>query len=131
MLAGLAAPEGETRPTSEDKSALVDKQMAVVAPFGCIAIYWPAFAELGDTVAIEDITLGAIDVAPNGRLRLFLGDVVHHTGWKCLVGRLKVNTPLPRLHIQQYIYNLWLPLPTPGSLDMTSSPTVVEAGCQS
>lgn len=79
-LAGLAAPEGETRPTSEDKSALVDKEMAVVVPFGGVAIYWPTLAELGDAVAIEDIALGAIDVAPNGRLRFFLGDIVDHTG---------------------------------------------------
>lgn len=89
MLAGLAAPKGETRPTSEDKSALVDKEMAVVVPFGGVAIYWPTLAELGNAIAIEDIALGAIDVAPNSRLRFFLGDIVDHTGWECLVGRFK------------------------------------------
>lgn len=80
MLARLAAAELETRPTSKDESALVDKQMAVVVPFRGIAIDWPALAELGDAVAIEYIALGAVDVTPDGGLGFLFGDIVDHTG---------------------------------------------------
>lgn len=101
--------------------------MAVVVPFRGIAIDWPALAELGDAVAIEDIALGAVDVAPDGGLGFLFGDIVNHFFVDQLGNEHSSTMPAH----PAVVYKSWLPLPNPGSLDMTSSPTVVEAGCQS
>ena len=71
---------GGTRRTGEDESALLGEDIAVVFPFRGITVYRPAFAELGDAVAVEDLFDAAVDVDVGVWLGLFLGDVIHFEG---------------------------------------------------
>ena len=49
-------------------------------PFRGVAVDRPAFAELGDTVAVEDLFDAAVDVDVGVWLGLFLSDVIHIEG---------------------------------------------------
>jgi len=78
---GLKRREGSgQRRTSEDEGALLGEDVAIVVPFRGVAVDGPAFAELGDAVAVEDLFKGAIDVDVGVWLGFFLGDVVHLDG---------------------------------------------------
>lgn len=72
--------------TGEDESTLLSEDAAVVVPFRGVAVDGPAFAELGDTVAVEYLVGGAVDVGVGVWLGFFLSDVVYH-----LVGFVRVS----------------------------------------
>lgn len=84
--------------TGEDESALLSEDVAVILPFGGIAVDGPAFAKLGDAVAVEDLFEGAVDVDIGVWLGFFLGDVVHLDDLfvRLLISSPRMNSQIPR-----------------------------------
>ena len=63
--------------TCEDKGALLSEEAAVIVPFRGVPVDWPAFADFGHAVTVEDVFNRAVDVNVGIRLGLFLSDVIH------------------------------------------------------